>query len=94
MAIGSVASSQLKKKSGSLQRRSTNSDTISSNQSTGVVTRSMARAAAATGTKRTVAVVSLHSTDNTDSNMNDGVGKSLLVDPLKGKNGSTLKMKQ
>ena len=94
MATGSVASSQLKKKSGSLQRRSTNSDTVSSNQSTGVVTRSMARATAATGIKRTVAVVTLHSTGNTDSNMNVGVGKSLPVNPLKGKATSTLKMKQ
>jgi len=59
-----------------------------------VVTRSTARATAATGTKRTVVVASLHSTDNTDSNMNDGVGKSLPVDPLKGKATSTLKMKQ
>jgi len=83
MATVSVASSPMKKKSGSLQRRSTNSDTVSSNQSTAVVTRSMARAAAATGIKRTVVIASLHSTDNTDSNMNDRVSKSLLVDPLK-----------
>jgi len=54
----------------------------------------MARAAAATGTKRTVAVASLHSSDETDSNMNDRVGKSLLVDPLKGKSTSMLKIKQ
>ena len=93
MATGSVASSSLKKKSGSLQRRSTNSDTISSNQSTGVVTRSMAKATAATGTKRTVASAFLHSTDDTDSNMNHGVGKSLSVDPLKENAASTLKMK-
>ena len=93
MATGVVASSPLKKKSGSLQQRSTNSNTISGNQSTRVVTRSMAKAAAATATKRTVAVASLHS-DNTGSNINDGVGKSLLVDPLKEKSTSTLKMKQ
>jgi len=93
MATRSVASSELKKKSGSLQQRSTNSDTVSSNQSTGVVTRSMARAIATTGIKRAVAVASLPSTHNTDSNMNDGVGKSLSVDPLKGKATSTLKMK-
>ena len=55
---------------------------------------SMARAAAATSTKRIVAVVSLHSTDNTDSNMNDEVSKSLFVNPLKGKVTSILKMKQ
>jgi len=54
----------------------------------------MGRAVAATGTKRTVAVTSLHSTNDTDSNMNDGVGKSLLVDPLKGKSTLTLKIKQ
>ena len=94
MATRSVASSQLKEKSGSLQQRSTNSDTISSNQSTGVVTRSMARAVATIGTKRAVAIASLPSTGNTDSNMNDGVSKSLFVDPLKGKATSTLKMKQ
>ena len=94
MAIRSVASSPLKKKTGSLQRRSTKSDTVSSNQSTSVVTRSMTRAAAATGIKRIVAVASLHSTEDTDSNMNDGAGKSLLVDPLKGKSTSKLKIKQ
>jgi len=92
MATRSIASSQLKKKSGSLQQRSTNSDIVSSNQSTGVVTRSMARAVATTGTKRAVAVASLPSTNNTDSNMNDGVGKSLSVNPLNGKATSTLKM--
>jgi len=54
----------------------------------------MTRAAAATGIKRIVAVASLHSTEDTDSNMNDGAGKSLLVDPLKGKSTSKLKMKQ
>jgi len=91
MATRSVASSQLKKKSGPLQRRFTNSDTVSSSQSTGVVTSSMTRAAA-TSTKRTVACASLHSTDGI--NMNDGVSKSLPVDPLKGKSTSTLKMKQ
>jgi len=92
MATRSVASLQLKKKSGSLQQRSTNSDIVSSNQSTGVVTRSMARVVATTGTKRAVVVASLPSTDNTDSNMNDGVGKSLSVNPVKGKATSTLKM--
>ena len=81
MATGSVASSSVKKKSESLQRRSANSYTISSNQSTGVVTKSIAKAAAATATKRTVAVASLHSINDTGSNMNDGVGKSLPVDP-------------
>ena len=84
MATRSVASSQLKKKSGPLQRKSTNFDTVSSNQSTGVVTRSMARATAATSTERIVAVASLHSTDDTGSNMNNGVSKSLDVDPFKG----------
>jgi len=49
---------------------------------------------AATGTKVTVAVASSHSIDDTNSNMNDGVSKSLPVDPLKGKSTSTLKMKQ
>ena len=93
MATGSVASSVQKKKSGSLQRRATNSNTISSNQSTGVMTRSMARVIATTGRKRTVVVASLHSTNDIDSNMNDGVGKALPVDPLKGKSTSTLKMK-
>jgi len=94
MVTKSVASLSLKKKSGSWQRRSTNSDTISSNQSTVVVTRSMAKAAAATSTKRTVAVASLHSANDTDSNMNHGVGKSLFVDSLKGNTTLTLKMKQ
>ena len=94
MATRSVASSQLKKKSGPLQRRSTNSDTVSSSQSTGVVIRSMERTAAATNTKGTVACASLHSTDDTGSNMNNGVSKSLDVDPFKGKSTSTLKMKQ
>jgi len=46
VAIGNVDSSLLKKKSGSLEQRSTNSDTLSSNQSTGVMTKSMARAVA------------------------------------------------
>jgi len=59
-----------------------------------MVTRSMARAAVATGTKRIVAVASLHFTDNINSNMNDGIDKSLSVDPLKGKVTSTLKIKQ
>jgi len=36
----------------------------------------------------------LHSTDDTDSNINDGLGKSLPDDSLKGKFTSTLKMKQ
>ena len=94
MATRSIASSQLKKKSGSLQQRSTNSDIVSSNQSTGVVKRSMARAITTTGTKRAVVVASLPPADNTNSNMNDGVGKSPSVDPLKGKATSTLKMKQ
>jgi len=94
MATRSVASSPLKKKSRTWQQRSTNSDTISSNQSTGVITRSMAKAIVAAGTKRTVAVISLHSTDGIDSNMNQGAGKSLSVDSLKGNATSTLKMKQ
>ena len=93
MATRSVTSSPLKKKSGSLQRRSTNSVIVSNSQSTGVVTRSMERATAATDTKRIVTVAPLHSTDDTDSNMNDEVSKSLLVGPLKGKSTSTLKMK-
>ena len=92
MATRSVASSQLKKKSGSLQQRSTNSDIVSSNQSTGVVTRSMARAITTTGTKRAVVVASLPPADNTDSSMNDRVGKSLSVNPVKGKATSTVKM--
>jgi len=94
MATRNVASSLLKKKSRSLQRRSSNSGTVSSTQSTGVVTRSMTKATAATNAKRTVAVAPLHSIDDTDSNMNDGVSKSLLADPLKGKSTSTLKIKQ
>jgi len=53
----------------------------------------MAKAVAATATKRTVVVASLHSIDDTDSNMNDGVGKSLPINPLKRKATSTLKMK-
>ena len=82
------------KKIGSLQVRSTNSDTISSNQSTGVTARSIARAAVATVTKRTAVVASLHSTNDIDSNIHDGVGKILSVDPLKGKSALKLKMKQ
>ena len=54
----------------------------------------MAKAATATGTKGTVVVVSLHSTDDTDSNMNHEVGKSLSVDPLKGNTTLTLTMQQ
>ena len=54
----------------------------------------MARVVATIDTKRAVAIASLPSTHNTDSNINDGVGKSLSVDPLKGKATSTLKMKQ
>ena len=52
------------------------------------MTRSTARATAATVTKRTVGVVSLHSTDDTHSNVYDGVGKTLFIDPLKGKSTS------
>jgi len=54
----------------------------------------MVKAAAATSTKRTVAVVSLHYTNDTNSNMSHGVGKSLPIDSLKGNATSTLKMKQ
>ena len=85
MATRNTASLPLKKKSGSFHKRSSNSDTTSSKQSTGVVTRNMAKAAAATVTKRAVAIASMHSTDNADSNMHDKVGKVPSVDPLKGK---------
>ena len=85
MAIRNAASLPLKKKSGSFQRRSSNSDTTSCKQSTGVVTRNMAKAAAATVTKRAVAVACLHSTDNADSNTHDEIGEVPSVDPLKGK---------
>jgi len=56
----------------------------------------MARAVAATSTNRTVAIAaaSFHSTDDTNSNMNDGVSKSQLGHPLKEKSTSTLKIKQ
>ena len=54
----------------------------------------MARAAAATVTKRTVVVAYLHSTHDTDSNMHDEVGRTLFVVPLKGKSNPKLKMKQ
>ena len=47
-----------------------------------------------TVTKRTVVVASLHSADDTDSNMHDRVGKTLSVDPLKGKSTPKLKIKQ
>ena len=52
----------------------------------------MARDVVVTITKRTVAVASLHSTSNTDSNVHDGVGKSLFVDPLKGKMHSKIEV--
>ena len=84
IAAGSVTSLPLKKKSGSLKRKSTNFDIISNNQSTGVVTRSMTRAVATIVTKRTVVVASLHSTDNSNYNIHDGVSRTLSVDPLKG----------
>jgi len=58
-----------------------------------MVTRTMARAATATVTKRTVAIASLHSIDDTYSNAYDRVGKSLSVAPLKGKSTQKLKMK-
>jgi len=53
----------------------------------------MAKAAAATVTKTAVAIASLDSTDNTDSNMHDGVGKVPFVDPLKGKSIQEMKTK-
>jgi len=93
MATRNVASLPLKKKSGSFQQRSSNSDTTSSKQSTGVVTRNMAKAAATTATKRAVAIASLHLIDNAVSNMHDGIGEVPLVDPLKGKSIQEMKMK-
>ena len=53
----------------------------------------MARATAVTVTKRTVAVASLYSTDDTDSNMHDRFSRTLSVDRLKGKFTPKLKMK-
>jgi len=93
MAAKNASSLPLKKIFGSFQQRSSNSDTTSSKQSTGVVTRNMARAAAATVTKRAVAITSLRSTDNADSNMYDEVGKVPFVDPLNGKSIQEFKAK-
>ena len=93
MATRSVASLPLKKKFRSFQQRHSNSNTTSSKQSSGVVIKNMARAAVAIVTKRAVAIVSLHSTDNADSNVHDGVGKVPFVDPLKGKSIQEMKTK-
>jgi len=54
----------------------------------------MARVAAATVIKRTIMFASLHSTKDTNSNMHDGVSRTLSVDPFKGKCTPKLKMKQ
>ena len=90
MATRNAASIPLKKKSGSFQQISSNSDTTSSKQSTGVVTRNMARVVTVTVTKRAVAIASSHSTENAD---HDGVGKISSVDPFKGKSIQELKTK-
>jgi len=93
MATRSGASLPLKKKFESFQQRSSNSDTTSSKQSTGVVIRNMARAATGTVTKRMIAIVSSHFTNNANSNVHDGVGKILSIDPLKGKSIQEVKTK-
>ena len=69
------------------------SNTISSNQSTGVVTRSMVTATATTVTKRIVAVSSLYFTSGTNSNMYDIISRTLFVNPLNGISTPKLKMK-
>jgi len=51
----------------------------------------MARAAAASVTKRTVVVVPLHSTDDIYSNIHDGVDKTLSTDLLNGKSTPKLR---
>jgi len=53
----------------------------------------MARVAATTVKKRTVAVASLHSTNDADYNMREGISRTPFVDPLKGKSTPTLKTK-
>jgi len=53
----------------------------------------MARATATAVTKRAVAITSLHSTDNANSNVHDRVSKIPFVDPLKRKSIQELKTK-
>jgi len=53
----------------------------------------MVRVTTATTMKRTVAISSLQSHDNTNSNIHDGVSQISYVDPLKGKYVPTFKMK-
>jgi len=79
MATRSAASLPLKKKFGSFQQRSSNSNTTSSKQSIGVAIRNMARAAAVIAIKRAVAIASLHLTDNADSNVYDRPVKFCLL---------------
>ena len=57
-----------------------------------MVTRNIAKVAATAVTKRAVAIASLHSTENANSNVYDGVGKVPSIDPLKGKSIQELKL--
>ena len=81
------------KKFESFHHRSTNSHTVSSKQSTGLVTRSMTEVATTTITKRIVVTASLQSCNNTDSNMHDRVSKIPFVEFLNGKFVLKLKVK-